>query len=119
MGIDRQKYMSAEEVKVLRAVTEHKSMNDLKRGRVTGVISWMLVDMALVTGLRAAELATIKIEDVDLKRGALRIVRAKKKKKVKETLAIGKNLVAGRCRRVSDCLVDLPAEHGTVYVSPL
>jgi integrase/recombinase XerD len=93
MSIDRSKYLDAKEVEVLRAVTEHKAMNDLKKGRVTGIRQWMLVDLALSTGLRVSEMAALKIEDIDFKRGALRIVRVKKKKRHKETLAIGKDLL--------------------------
>lgn len=93
MGIDRTKYMDAKEVEVLRAVTEHRATNDLKKGRVTGPVRWLLVDLALSTGLRVSEMAVLRIEDVDFKRGALKIIRVKKKKRCTETLAISKELV--------------------------
>jgi integrase len=85
--------MSADEVRVLRTVTEAKAIVDLKKGRITGPLQWMLVDLALSTGLRVSEIAALKLEDVDFKRGALRVVRVKKKKRVRETLAIGKALI--------------------------
>jgi integrase len=52
----------------------------------------MLVDLALSTGLRVSEMAALKIKDVDLKRGCLSVTRMKRKKKVRETLALGKDL---------------------------
>ena len=93
MVIDREKYMDAQEVKQLRTVTEAKAIVDLKKGRVKGPIMWMLVDLALSTGLRVSELAALKIEDIDFKRGAMKVIRRKRKKKYAETLAIGKEIV--------------------------
>lgn len=92
MVVDREKYMSRDEAKTLRTVTEAKAIVDLKKGRAKGVLAWMVVDLALSTGLRVSELQALKIEDVDLKRGSLKVVRLKKKKRKAETLAIGKDL---------------------------
>lgn len=92
MVVDRTKYMDITEVKQLRTVTEAWAILDLRAGRVQGVISWMVVDMALSTGLRVSEMASRNIQDVDLKRGCITVVRVKKRKKVKESLAIGKDL---------------------------
>jgi site-specific recombinase XerD len=69
MVIDRNKYMSMDEVRQLRTVTEAKAIVDLKAGRVTGPIAWMVVDLALSTGLRVSEMAALAVEDADLKRG--------------------------------------------------
>jgi integrase len=91
--VDRTKYMSAEEVKQLRTVTEARAIVDLKAGRVNGVLGWMLVDTALSTGLRVSEIGKLSVEDADLKRGSLSVARSKKRRPVKETLAIGKELV--------------------------
>ena len=74
--IDRAKYMDIDEIKQLRTVTEAWAITDLQHGRVQGVTTWMLVDLALTTGLRVSEMAALKIEDVDVKRGALKICRA-------------------------------------------
>ncbi len=93
MGIDRQKYLSRKEVKQLRTVTEAKAIVDLKKGRRKGLTMWMVVDMALSTGLRVSELAAIRIRDIDFKRGLLRVVRRKRKRQTTETLALGKDLI--------------------------
>jgi integrase len=84
--------MDANEVKQLRTVAEAKALVDLKKGRVNGVLAWMLVDLAMGTGLRVSELTALKVEDVDFRRGALKVVRVKKKRKRTETLAIGREL---------------------------
>lgn len=93
MAIDREKWMDKDEVKQLRTVTEARAIVDLRKGNRGGVITWMVVDAALSTGLRVSELAKLQISDVDFKRGALKIERVKKKKKKRETMAIGKDLL--------------------------
>jgi len=110
MAVDRTKYMSAEEVRQLRTVAEARAIVDLKAGRVNGVLGWMVVDLALSTGLRVSEIAKVNVEDIDLKRGLVTVNRAKKRKRVKpEPLAIGKELadhlkayLAWRAGRISD-----------------
>ena len=93
MGIDRVKYLNAEEVKQLRAVTEDKSIVDLRKGRITGPVRWMLVDLALSTGLRVSEMAAIQLKDIDLKRGFVTVQRKKRKKKTIDSLAISPGLI--------------------------
>ena len=93
MVIDREKYMNADEVKQLRTVTEAKAIVDLRKGRITGVLVWMVVDLALATGLRVSELAAIEIKDIDLKRGFIKVQRKKRKKKIVDNLAISPELI--------------------------
>ena len=93
MVIDREKYMDADEARQLRTVTEAKAIVDLKKGRIQGPLAWMLVDLALSTGLRVSEMADLNIQDLDFKRGSMKVVRLKRKKKVRETMAIGKDLI--------------------------
>ena len=110
MSVDREKYLSSEEVKQLRTVTEARAIVDLRAGRVNGPLTWMLVDLALSTGLRVSEIAALTVEDVNLKRGCLTVRRAKKRRQRKpESLAIGKELanhikayLTWRSARVSD-----------------
>jgi len=109
MSIDRTKYMDDSEVKQLRTVTEGRALLDLRAGRVNGPLAWMVADLALSTGLRVSEIAAVDLKDVDLKRGGLSVTRLKRRKPVRETLAIGKDLVdhlrtflTWRSARVSD-----------------
>jgi integrase len=89
--MDRQKYMDQREVKLLRAVTENQSIEDMKVGLIGAVLRWMIVDAAMSTGLRVAELAALRCGDVNLSRSCLTVTRSKRKKRKPETLAIGKD----------------------------
>jgi len=105
MSVDRKKYMTSDEVRQLRTVAEAQSKLDLKKGRVTGVVLWLLVDIALQTGLRVSEIAALTVEDVDCKRSCMTVGRRKRfrRKKgkavasvprvVRESLMIDRSLV--------------------------
>ena len=93
MVIDRTKYMSADEVKQLMTVTEARAIVDLRKGRISGILAWMVIDLALATGLRVSELTAIQIKDIDLKRGFIKVQRKKRKKKVVDSLAISPELI--------------------------
>jgi integrase/recombinase XerD len=82
MSIDRRKYMSAAEVSKLRESASKK-----------GGLTWMVVDLALSTGLRVSEMALIKVSHIDFERGLIVVTRLKRKKTSKETMAIGLELV--------------------------
>ncbi len=92
MVIDRTKYMDADEAKQLLTVTEARAIVDLRKGRIAGISAWMVVDMALATGLRVSEMTAIQIKDIDLKRGFITVQRKKRKKKVIDSLAISPEL---------------------------
>lgn len=92
MGIDRTKFMNLKEVKILRESAEARCVLDLRKGRRQGVLTWALVDLALSTGLRVAELAAIKVSDIDFKRKLIKVVRLKRKVKKPESLAINNEL---------------------------
>lgn len=82
MVIDRKKYMNQVEVRKLLHAAEDWAKKDLeaKPQRKAGVNVWMLVDLALSTGLRVGELAAITIEDINFDRNAISVVRLKRKK---------------------------------------
>jgi site-specific recombinase XerD len=61
-----EKYLTQSEQAQLIKATEGKSIIDLAKGRKTWVKIWMLVDLALFTGLRVSELANIRISDLKL-----------------------------------------------------
>ena len=112
MVIDRTKYMDKNEVKQLRRSAEAQAFRDLKKARVNGVRAWMLVDLALSTGLRVSEMAAMKIKDIDLKRGRLSVTRMKRKKKVKESLALGKDLA----KHLKDYIAWTERKSGALFV---
>ena len=91
--IDRTKYMDEGEARRLRTVAEAWAITDLQAGRLRGPVVWAVVDAAMLTGLRVSELARLAVGDLDLKRGALRVWRHKRKPHTRETLAIPPELV--------------------------
>lgn len=92
--VERTKYMDQDESRTLRTVTHAKAIVDLKAGRVAGPLRWAVVDTAMSTGLRVSELARLTCGDVDVRRGALRVTRSKKRHKPKpELMAISKPLL--------------------------
>ena len=112
MVIDRNKYMDMKEVKQLRTVTEARKITDLKAGRIGGVRAWMLVDLALSTGLRVSEMAALKIKDIDFKRSCLSVARLKRKKRTKETLALGKDIAL----HLKEYIADMGLKKGSLFV---
>lgn len=92
MSVDRRKYLNADEVKRLWETTQNKSKVDRLEGRCGGVIRYMVVSLALRTGLRVSEIAAIRMKDIDLERRSLTVTRLKRKRKHPESLAMGKPL---------------------------
>ncbi len=64
--ITRDKFLSKEERNQLIKATEEKAIIDLAKGRSTWVRRWMLVDLALFSGLRVFEIAALTIADLRL-----------------------------------------------------
>ena len=98
MVIDREKYMDAKEVRQLRTVAEAKAIVDLKKGRITGPLMWMLVDLALSTGLRVSEMADLKIERIGSEGGPQPITP----EQIDEGLAAAANYVVGTANLFTD-----------------
>ncbi len=64
--ITRDKFLSPDEVRKLLKTCEEKAIVDLVKGRKTWVTRYMLVHLALNSGLRVSELARLKIDDLHL-----------------------------------------------------
>ncbi len=90
--MDRAKYLSLDEVRRLRDSTAGWAALDLQHGRRQGPLAWLIVDLALSTGLRVSEIAAITLADIDAKRLTITVTRVKKKTRKPESLAIGKAL---------------------------
>lgn len=66
--ITREKFFDTEERKTLMKVTESNSLLDRKRGLMTWQIRWMLVHLAMFSGLRVSEIGNLKIDDLHLQK---------------------------------------------------
>jgi len=67
--ISRHKFFTNEERQNLMRVTEARSIVDQAKGRTTWQVRWMLVHLAMHSGLRVSEIAALQIRDVHLKNG--------------------------------------------------
>ena len=61
------KFMTRDEVMRLRRVCEDRALVDLAKGRVQGVRAWAVIDFVSQTGLRVAEVANVRLEDLQLR----------------------------------------------------
>ena len=64
--VTRDKFFSKEERNRLLKATEEKAIVDLAKGRSTWVHRWMLVDLALFSGLRVSEIRKLRFKDIHL-----------------------------------------------------
>ena len=64
--INRDKFMSQEEVRALLKTCEDEAILDAAKGKKTWPTRFMLVHLALHSGLRVSELAALKIGDMHL-----------------------------------------------------
>ena len=62
--ITRHKFLSVDEARKLREVCQKHAETDLKARRSTWVTRYMLVHLALHSGLRVSEIATLTIGDL-------------------------------------------------------
>jgi len=65
--IDREKILDRDERSKLLKTCKNKTELDLLHGRETWPKRYMLIDLALFTGLRVSEIASLKIGDLNLK----------------------------------------------------
>jgi integrase len=85
--------MDINEIRRFRAFAEALKITDLYKGRFQSVHICMVVEQALSAGLRVSEMVALKVEDIDLTRGALKVVRLKRAKKKAEAMEIGKEII--------------------------
>lgn len=77
----RTKYLNADEVCQLMDYARHQHP-----------LVWMVVDFALSTGLRSCEMARCRVEDFDFQRCLLAIIRAKRRARRQDEIAIPQSL---------------------------
>ena len=69
-----QKFMSEDEVKALRKTLEAAVIIAKSKAHQGPVRDQCIIELALGTGLRVSEIAALKLEDIDLKRGGNSLV---------------------------------------------
>jgi len=89
--LDRDKYLSEEEVKQLMAYSEAMALRALKRGTAYYVRAYAVIDFLLGTGCRATETRLLKIGNLNLK-GSEPSVTVIGKRKKHRTIVISDTL---------------------------
>ncbi|MGH7901413.1 MAG: tyrosine-type recombinase/integrase, partial [Thermodesulfobacteriota bacterium] len=83
--IDREKILDLEQRSKLLKTCRDKAELDLLHGRETWIKRYMLVDLALFTGLRVSEIAHLTIGDINIKaKDPYLIVRSGKRGKKRD-----------------------------------
>jgi len=91
--IDRDKFMDRQERARLMKFCKERAEVDQARGRKTWPARYMLVDLALFTGLRVSEIAALKISDLMLKAEDPYLIVRNGKGGKKRTVYLDKDLV--------------------------
>lgn len=92
-SIDREKILDFDQRSKLLKTCKDKAELDLLHGRETWVKRYMLVDLALFSGLRVAEIANLKIGDIELTTKDPYLIVKKGKRGKKRDVYLDKELV--------------------------
>ena len=92
-SIDREKILDLEQRTKLIKTCKDKAELDILHGRETWVRRYMLVDLALFTGLRVAEIANLTIGDINIKTKDPYLIVSKGKRGKKRDVYLDKELV--------------------------
>ncbi|MCH7519263.1 MAG: tyrosine-type recombinase/integrase [Candidatus Dadabacteria bacterium] len=92
-NIDREKILDFDQRSKLLKTCRDKSELDLLHGRETWIKRYMLVDLALFSGLRVAEIANLKIGDIELTTKDPYLIVRKGKRGKKRDVYLDKELV--------------------------
>lgn len=96
--ITANKFFSTEERRQMLKHTENMALADQAKGRRTWQVRWMLVHLAMYSGLRVSEIAALKISDLKLSNGNPYIYVRKGKGGKDRDVYIDKNL----CQHLQD-----------------
>jgi site-specific recombinase XerD len=72
--LTKEKYLDDWEAERLRKATENAAMAAHAKGLKTAVIQWMVIDLAMSTGLRVSEMANLRIGDIYIGRGQSELI---------------------------------------------
>ena len=65
-SVDGVKYFNAQQIKLLRRTARDQAEIDEKKGKVTGIREWMVIDLLTSTGLRVSEAANLRCGDLKI-----------------------------------------------------
>jgi len=65
-NIDGVKYFNDKQIKMIRRAVRDQAEIDEKKGNVTGIKEWMVIDVLTSTGLRVSEAANVRCSDLKI-----------------------------------------------------
>ena len=65
-SVDGIKYFSAKQIKMIRRAVRDQAEIDEKKGLITGIREWMVIDLVTSTGLRVSEAANLRCGDLKI-----------------------------------------------------
>jgi len=91
-NIDGVKYFSPNQIKLLRRTVRDQAEIDSKKGNVTGIKEWMIIDLLTSTGVRVSESANLRVMDLRLGFGESSIFVRKGKGDISGHVVINESL---------------------------
>ena len=64
--LDRIKYFNEKQIKLLRRTVRDQAEISIRKGQVTGVREWVIIDLMTSTGLRVSEAANLRCGDLKI-----------------------------------------------------
>ena len=92
LKITQEDFMSEEQVRKLKKTLKEASKESLKKNNKVAVRDWMIIHIALDSGLRASEIANLRIRDLLIHQGQSSIIVRSGKGDKKRGVSIGKDL---------------------------
>jgi site-specific recombinase XerD len=91
-SVDGVKYFNAQQIKLLRRTARDQAEIDEKKGKVTGIREWMVIDLLTSTGLRVSEAANLRCGDLKIGYAECRIFIREGKGRVSGHVVITESL---------------------------
>ena len=65
-SVDGIKYFNEKQIKMIRRAVRDQSEMDMKKGQVTAIREWMVIDLLTCTGMRVSEAANLRCGDLKI-----------------------------------------------------
>jgi integrase/recombinase XerD len=65
-SVDGIKYFNEKQIKMIRRAVRDQAEVDIKKGQVTAIREWMIIDLLICTGLSVSEAANLRCGDLKI-----------------------------------------------------
>ncbi|EMS78438.1 tyrosine-type recombinase/integrase [Desulfotignum phosphitoxidans] len=91
-SMDTIKYFNNMQIKLIRKTVKNKALLDVKKGQVTGIREWLVIDILTLTGVRVSEAANLRCGDIKTGYGQIELFIRNGKGSRSRTIQIPKSL---------------------------